>query len=308
MSNLTDGKKALAAGKFAIAETKLIKALDAKPDDSELWWCLMLCRSGYSCDAALVEGLKEKVENAAKEGGKFPDTPFSSPYCQNALKYAADGKRRAFIDRVNAELTELWREKTGKTVALKTKEKKLAEKHVVYSRFCYAVLALAAVGAVVTVYGVLKNAVLITAVGAILFAAGIATDTVLRFLAKRAGKAPKGVLVADVALVTVTGIALLVVGMFGGSAATVRVASVMIVGAAVVAATMLFMRTRRRALEGRAARGNADTRRSGNKYRPEYDRARLAARLDKNGQNAKKSHKKHNSEDRAENEYKDTFD
>lgn len=306
MSNLTDGKKALAAGEFATAEKKLLKALDLKPDDSELWWCLMLCRYGYTDDAALTAGLKAEFIKAADAGDNIPETPFDSTYCKNALLYSRDGKRRAFTERVNAELSELWREKTGRAVVLKVKEQKLVTRADVLSRCCYAAIAPAAIGAVMTVFGAFTVKLWAAVLGAVLTVAGLVVMLLLRYKARKAGKTPKGVFAAMFTVLAFICIGLYVSGLITANAHALRAAFAALVITAIAACALLFMRTRRRARETHASARTASAKRGGQGKKAAYDRSYFSAAT-ADERSVKKAAKKSLTEVKK-NEYQDTFD
>ena len=114
MSNLTDGKKALAAGEFDAAEKKLLKALDKRPDDSRLWWALFLCRRQCRDDGELSASLAAEFERAADDGERPPRLPFDDTACKNALAFDRDGRNRSVVEKIQNELSELWQAKRGK--------------------------------------------------------------------------------------------------------------------------------------------------------------------------------------------------
>ena len=99
MSNLTDGKNALAAGDFATAEIKLGKALDTHPDDGEL-----------------EEKLFAEFTDAARKGAPEPPLPFNDAYCQNALRYEKGTKRRDFVQSLVGRLDGIWIAARGRSI------------------------------------------------------------------------------------------------------------------------------------------------------------------------------------------------
>lgn len=122
MSNLTDGKTALAAGKFTTAENKFNRALDARPDDGEIWWALMLCRAECRNDAEFSNKLKAAFAAAAKSGAPQPATPLDTPYGRNALRYAkgeSGQKRRGYVNALTAELNTIWQTERGDRLKFK---------------------------------------------------------------------------------------------------------------------------------------------------------------------------------------------
>ncbi len=235
MSNLTDGKKALAAGEFDVAEKKLIKALDRRPDDSELWWALMLCKFGFRNDAELESAVKAKYERAAENGDAPPPTPFDTSYCKNALKYAASSKRRDFVERVSAELNALWQSKRGKTLKAPKTDIKTFTVRDKFRAALYTAITASAVGGGMGAYAIFEHETWALWTGfIILIVFSMTAFFIRRHLVKKYGEQLKLADILFISMFAAVGIAVLVSGAVVGSR------SVLILGIAVLVLAALL--------------------------------------------------------------------
>ena len=231
MSNLTDGKRALSAGDFEVAEKKLFKALDYHPDDGELWWAVMLCKYGFRNDGELIESVKADFSECARSGKKPPQTPFDSTYCKNALSYEKGTRRREFVEKLNAELSELWQQERGTSLKLSAPrpKRKAVGKVEIMRGFMFAAMALLAVGGIIGVYSIYAESRWAMYVGFILFIVCAIAAAGLRLAVKRAGGDVRYTLLIIVVIFAFTCVAVLVGGWMMDSKATMYIA-----GAAVV--------------------------------------------------------------------------
>lgn len=250
MSNLTDGKKALRDGDFKTAELKLLKALDNHPDDGELWWSVMLCKSGYRSDAELSDAVKKMFIAAAKTDGRVPPTPFESPYCKNALRYERDGRRAEYIKSLYSELEPVWLEYTHKHLPSPVSVKPMrthtrAEvRYNVLSALTYIGIAVALCFGILGVYGLYVSAAWAMWTGFVGLGACIAASFAARHAAVKAGGRVKASAALIVTVLTAVSFAVLGVGVIAGN----RTASI-IGGAALgiilaFAVTKIFMKAR----------------------------------------------------------------
>jgi len=268
MSNMTDGKKALALGEFEAAERKLMKALDAHPDKGELWWLLMLCKSECRDDAELERVLKARFSQAAENGEAVPSTPFDSMYCKNAVKYAASEKYSEYIKRVNAELSEIWRAARGREVKLAAvKPKKHTDKTRVIRALVYAALIFAACFGGVGIVGAAIVSNVMRTLGFIVFGISVAAAVALYAAAKRSGSKPRAAFAVLVGEVIVFAIALAAVGLILAERAYLIAGGVILAVSLVVGSFVLSRYTARRAAEKAAAKSkrSAEPRKAGGK-------------------------------------------
>ncbi len=264
MSNYTDGKKALGDGDFALAEKKLLKALDSRPDDSELWWAIMLAKLRFRSDAELADGVKAKFAEAAERGEPPPPTPFETTYAMNAFRFAATSKRRDFAYALYAELSDIWKEKRGKPLKpLKLKIKTDGAQNGFLKVATYVSIGLAAVGGAVGLIGLCLDVKWAVWVGFILLMLFVLTSAGLRFIVKRDSAAPKGTLWMIFGLVIAVAIALAVIGLVTVNRTAVTVATVALVILALVGSFALAYRKR-----AGANAGNKSKARSKNTAKP----------------------------------------
>lgn len=289
MSNLTEGKKALADGEFVKAENKLLKALDNRPDDSELWWSLMLCKFRFKSDDELKAELCARYESAAKSGEAAPESPFDSQYCKNALRYAINTKRRGFIDGVNAELSAIWERERGKPLHIKKTPDYKPPKHIDYKKIVKPIAyAFAAAGAVLMVFALFLAVSTALTAGAIVFYVFATIGSCMNYLQKREARGARAALVSRV--IIFIGLDVLVLGIFYGVTLAIWLSAV------VVGLTVLYMslsrtldRINKRVIE---KQGNGKK-----SARPDYDRKNVAqAPVQKNKKEPKVS------------DYEDKFD
>lgn len=258
MSNYTDGKKALAAGEFDVAQKKLVKALDNRPDDSELWWLLMLCKFGFRNDDELKTAVRAKYEQAAETDAQPPQTPFDTSYCKNALKYATTQKRSEFVSNFCAELSEIWKQKRGKALKAPKTAVKPRAAHDVSKILLYVFIALAFASGAIGAYALFSHTTWALWTGFISLIVFSAAAFIVRSrVAKR-----KGVpIFADIAFISVfaaLGVAVIVAG------AVIDSNSVLILGIAVLVLAALIAvyrfvggRTKDKAQSERSMRGGA---------------------------------------------------
>lgn len=296
MSNMTDGKKALAAGEFDTAEKKLYKALEKRPDDSELWWCMMLCKCRFKNDDELEAGVKQKFAEAASAGKSVPPTPFDTTYCKNALSYATSTRRRDFVDRVNAELSELWREKSGKAYRpAKITQKRIYTQSDFLRVATYVAIALAAVGAGLAVFGVYDVSSVPLWAGFIVFILMSVTAAGLWYFTKRAGGDAKYAVGILTAVFFAACAALLFVGWITANKPVVQISAAMVVIVALVGIVRMAFKRRR----GKTDRsGGSGGKKSASAPRAEYDRQAVAQ--------AQKKHK--HEKKQSTGDYEDSFD
>lgn len=286
MSNMTDGKKALAAGDFELARKKLTKALDNRPNDGELWWALMLCKYGWKNDEEMECDLTEQFTRAARSGAAAPSTPFDSAYCKNALAYSVGNKRRDMVARINSKLSGIWQEERGKKLRLTEPKVKQNRSGTIslYAVFTYLILLSEAVGAGVAAYGVYFYATTAQAIGLTVFAACAAGWLIIGRVSNGKGEKVKGAYALGTAVLLLGGIALATVG-FAASSRVALIFAAIAVCAAALAVTVKFTLPR-----GNGAK-NGDT---GGKKK--HDNARRRA-------------VKINKDDMGRvNDYEDTFD
>lgn len=285
----------MAAGEFAVAEKKLIKALDHRPDDSELWWSLMLCKCGFRNDAELEAGVKSKYESAADRELPPPPTPFDTSYCKNALKYATSTRRRDFVDRVSSELSDIWLEKRGKALkAPKTKVKaKPRQKRDNLSIAMYTTIALSAIGGVLGAYAVFDHATWALWTGYIAFIVFAVAAFILRMrYVKSGGSAMIPDLMFAVMFMAVA-IVILIAGVVVGSRSVIILAVAILV-LAVLVGGYRFMCNR----SDKKSAASGKTNKKGN--RSAYDRSNVIAAANNRANNKKKRE--------VRNEYKDEDD
>ena len=281
MSNLTDGKKALVAGDFATAEKKLIKALDHRPDDSELWWSLMLCKCGFKTDAELETAVKAKYESADADDPP-PPTPFDTSYCKNALKYATNSKRKDFVERVSAELSDIWQAKGGKALKAPKTNIKTYTRRDYLGIATYASTCVAAIGSGLAAYALFEHATWALWTGFALLIVFAAAAFVLRSFFFKAGGNPKAADIALIAVIAATGVVVLVAGIVIGSKSVIILAAAILVLAALIGCY--------RFLGGRKtnAKGTARKKTKGQNTKAAYDRSFVAAANDNNKKSVKK--------------------
>ncbi len=284
----------MAAGEFAVAEKKLFKALDNRPDDSELWWMLMLCKCGLRNDGELVDAVKAKYESAADTpDAPPPQTPFDTSYCKNALKYATTPKRREFVERVMSELSEIWQSKRGKPLKTPKTKVKPSVKCDVSKIVLYAALAIAAVGGGLGAYALFAHVTWALWTGFILLILFSAAAFGARSRLVKKSHAP---LIADIlfiAMFAAVGTAITVAGAAVGST------SILILGIALLALAALLGVYR--GLSGKS-RPSGQPRENGKSgpARPSYDRANVKSSAKSETKNAKRSNNR--------NDYKDQDD
>ena len=273
----------MADGDFATAERKLIKALDHRPDDGELWWSLMLCKFGFKNDAELESAVKDKYNQAAENDESPPPTPFDTSYCKNAIKYATTNKRIDFVTRVNAELSDIWKEKRGRALKTKTPKKKTYSKPDVLKIALYATTCVAAVGGFLGAYSVFAHATWALWTGFILLILFSAAAFFIRGAYKKSGGTTK---LADILLVAVfaaTGAALLVAGIVKSNQNVIILAVAVLVLSVTLGVYRLLS-------GGRAEEksGSRQSKKSGQKTKAAYDRSNvLAAQKDHNKKTGK---------------------
>lgn len=274
----------MAAGDFALAEKKLLKALDRRPDDGELWWSLMLCKCGIKSDGELESAVKQKYESA--EGNNPPPTPFDTSYCKNALKYSVSPKRKEFVERVSAELSEIWQAKGGKALKAPRTNVKTFTRRDCLGVTVSAATAVAAVGGALGAYAVFEHATWALWTGFALLILFSFAAFFLRGAYVKHGGAHKIVDIALVAVFAATGAALLAAGVYIGSRSVIMLAAAILVMAALVAGYRFIGGGKRKDESGkRSARGKSD---ASNK-RAAYDRANvIAAPKDKSKKSAEK--------------------
>ena len=217
MSNYTDGKKALAAGEFDAAEKKLIKALDRRPDDGGLWWALFLCKQRCRDDGELRSSLVSEFGRAADDGAPPPKLPFDTTPCKNALGFDRDGRHRRFVGELHAELSDLWLSKRGRPLKgyKPTAEYRPKARCSALGFAAYALVALAALGAGLIVYGVSAAARWALWTGAVVFVLSTAASGAAGVpLKKRSGGAVAFGLLLGV--FGVFAVALVIVGSIAG--------------------------------------------------------------------------------------------
>ncbi len=278
MSNLTDGKKALAAGDFSTAEKKLLKALDRRPDDGELWWTLMLCKCECRNDGELEKSVKAQFVECARSGGKAPSTPFESTYCKNALAYETGTRRREFVKKINAELFELWRAERGtglKTAAVKPKRKPV-DKCAVIRGCMYAAIAAATVGGMLGVYSVYAQSRWAMYVGFITFIVFAVASAALRYAVIRTGGNAKGALPLMISVFAFVCVSVLI----GGLTTDNRI--VVFISAAVLVMILLFATVGRVFMPKRGGRSAGNAKRGKAEREDVYDRSKVLAELDNN--------------------------
>ncbi len=291
----------MANGDFALARKKLMKALDNRPDDGDLWWAVMLCNCGFRTDSELEAAVKEKFTAAAEGNEPAPPSPFDTSYCKNALMFAKNTKHRDFVDRVNAELSEIWLQKRGRSLKLsRVKVKKPMSRAGVLRCLTYAASGISAVGGVLAVYAIFAHATWALWSGFSILIAFTAAAVILRAYAQRYGTVPAFSAGLLIIMYTLVGTGLIIAG------AVVSMKSVVILGAATViaAAFIGLYRTlggkRGDSRKTRIKRGSANSA-SGKPSRADYDRRNAVKPKSKN-------EKKWKEEGDRSNGYKDTFD
>lgn len=245
MSNLTDGKTALAAGKFTTAENKLNRALDAHPDNGEIWWALMLCRAECKNDAELKTKLVASFTDAAKSGAPQPATPLDTPYGKNALRYAkgeSGQKRREYVNALVAELDEIWQaERGGKLKIREVKAARTRRKNFSASAaIVYALLSLCFVLGGLSAYGAFAGLAWLLWTGLGVF---VAFEAIAVWIIYRAGRAEKKIPAAVPLAITagvVFGIAVFATAFAANNRAALIAAAIIICIAAAVAAFVLM--------------------------------------------------------------------
>ncbi len=296
MSNKTDGKKALEAGDFITAEEKLIKALEVRPDDSELWWAMMLAKSELKNDSELAVSVKNDFARAAKSGDGVPTTPFDTVYCKNALRYATDGKRRAFIKNLYAELNAVWLAARGKKMKPPVpRERKLPDIANIFLGIEYAAIGLMVIGVWLLCFSLLMREEWALWTGfALLVVFALAAFIMMRVLKKTGvdASAPSVVLFTSIIL---SALALLIVGIFRGYDLISIMAGVVLAVAAAYGLYKLLARKKAFA-HNRGKAENAGT-------RDPYELGRRAAKDKNNNRSGAKKPEK-----AVEDEYKDDFD
>lgn len=306
MSNLTDGKKALAAGNFSTAEKKLLKALDKHPDDGELWWAVMLCKFGYRNDGELESAVKAQFRECARSGEKAPSTPFESSYCKNALAYERGTRRREFVERLNGELAELWRAERGTTVKM-TKPKprrKPVDKCAVMRGCMYAAIALATVGGMLGGYSVYAQSRWAMYVGFITFMVFAVVSAALRYVVMRAGGSVKGALPLMVALFAFVCLFVLIGGLMNDNRVAVFGAAAVLVMILLFATVGRVFMPKRDGKEKRRAGGGKTERKN------DYDRSNALVEIDKNNKREKpeKINKQQSNKGRNDEKFEDVYD
>ncbi|MDE7464222.1 MAG: heme biosynthesis HemY N-terminal domain-containing protein [Clostridiales bacterium] len=282
VSNLTDGKKALAAGDFATAEKKLIKALDHRPDDGELWWSLMLCKCGFKSDEELETAVKAKYESADADAPP-PPTPFDTSYCKNALKYGASPKHKDFVERVSAELSDIRQAKGGKALKAPKTNIKTYSKRDYIGIATYASTGVAAVGSALAAYALFEHATWALWTGfALLIFFALAAFILRSFFVKSGGSA-KAADISLVALFAATGVVILVAGIVIGSKSVIILAVAVMLLAALIGGYR-FLGGRKTKPTGTAKKGAR-----GKSGKAAYDRSNVVAATN---DNKKKSAKK----------------
>lgn len=306
MSNLTDGKKALAAGDFGVAEKKLYKALDNHPDDGELWWAIMLCKYGYRNDGELADAVRMKFVDCARAGIKPPQTALDSTYCKNALNFEKGTKRREFVERLNAELSELWQQERGTKIKLfapKPKRKAVGKLEIMRA-FMFTAIALLAVGGLIGVYSIYAESRWAMYVGFILFIICAITAAGLRIAIKRAGGNVRYTLLIIVVIFAFTCVAVFIGGLQTGSKATMYIA-----GAAVVM-IVLFAGIEQFTNRDDAKSKRKDRARGRTEQKSEYDRSQVTYVPRYNGKSATSENNKNNksNKERKNEEFEDVYD
>lgn len=270
MSNLTDGKKALAAGEFDAAEKKLLKALDKRPDDSRLWWALFLCRRQCRDDGELSASLAAEFERAADGGERPPHLPFDDTACKNALAFDRDGRNRSVVEQIQNELSELWQAKRGKP--LKARRTASAYRPVdrasVLGGASYLIVLAVAVGAALIVYAVSTAARWALWTGAAVFVTSTVAMLAVRFLLKRAGGENKLAFGLTLGVYGVFAFALVIVGMFTG----LTYASFIGGGVLAVLVTFLFFKVFRVGKDKQPRGGNSGRQSPAREKKPKAER------------------------------------
>ena len=268
----------MAAGEFDVAEKKLIKALDHRPDDSELWWSLMLCKCGFKNDDELVSAVKQKYESAADEGLAPPPTPFDTSYCKNALKYATSTKRRDFVDRVSGDLSDIWQKKRGKTLrAPKTNIKTRSKKDYIRAA-TFLSIAVAAVGGGISAYAIFEHATWALWTGFALLIMFTMAALILRMKFTKSGGTIKIIDITMILMFIAVGVALMVAGFTVGNRSIIILAIAILVLAILIGGyriACLFNVGGKRTNKGRATKGN----------KAAYDRSNVVAATGKNKDN-----------------------
>ena len=241
MSNKTDGKKALEAGDFTAAEEKLLKALKFHPDDSELWWAMMLCKSGLRSDAELCERVKADFARAASAGENPPETPFGTSYCKNALRYETGGKKRGFIKKLYDDLSDMWFSVRGKKLhAPVPREKKLPDVEKILTGIAYGAIALIAVGVWLVCYALIVWKVWALWTGFAIIVASALTAFILMRVLKKYGVESERPTTALFTVIVLSALALLTVGIIRRYRLIIIMASVVIAIAAAIGLYKLF--------------------------------------------------------------------
>lgn len=297
MSNKTDGKKALEAGDYLTAEQKILKALDNHPDDSELWWSMMLIKSGFKNDAELASAVRDRFAAAAENGGGVPETPFDTNYCRNALRYEEGGRKRTFIKNLYAELNAIWLAARGKKLkAPIPREKKIPDVASIFTAVEYAVVFLMVIGVWLVCYALLTYKTWALWTGfALVVVFALAAFILLRVL-KKVGGGTGSVTVVLFTAIVLSALALLIVGVYCGYALITVMAGVVLAIAAAFGLYKLFARRRAR------FSGEEETK---NGNRPTRDPYELTRRANKN-KTVKSSGGPLGKE--VKDEYKDEFD
>lgn len=308
MSNLTDGKKALANGDFELAEKKLLKAIDLKPDNADLWWALALCSAGCRNDGELAESVKAEYERSAERGNKKPPkTTLDGEYVKNAICYEKNGKHAEFVEKLNAELEALWKDRTGKAVSLKVKRKKYTSLATIHGRIGYVAVLFYAMFALSLLWALAVVNVAVIVVSIIGVAVTLILAIAFALSAKKKGKPTKAVGGLLFAVSTIASIAMIVVGALNGSKAVQTTATVLLVVTVIVGLCGVMTKVRRGAssfMQRKTERKELDT-------RPTYDRKRVVERLsdgESNGNSANASDRKSNNLQDNPTEYIDDFD
>lgn len=241
MSNMTDGKKALAAGDFELARKKLTKALDGRPNDGELWWALMLCKYRWKNDGEMETELEAQFIRAARSGAPAPSTPFDSVYCKNALAYSASTKRRDTVARINAKLSGIWEEERGKKLKLTEHKVKASRSGTlnIAAIVTYLILIVEVIGAGVAVCGVYVYVKWAQILGLTVFAACAVAWAVAGRMSANKGAKVKGAYALGAVVLLVGGIALASVGFATANRAALISAAIAVCAAA-LAVTVRF--------------------------------------------------------------------
>ena len=283
MSNLTDGKAALAAGKFTTAENKFNRALDAHPDDGEIWWALMLCRAECRNDAEFSSKLKTAFTAAARNGAPQPATPLDTPYGKNALRYAkgeSGQKRREYVSALTAELNTIWQTERGdklKFKNVKTVKQAKPKRSSAAAVTVYALIGLCFVLGGVSAYAAFAKTTWLFWVGTGVFVACEAAAVWLIYRSSSNGiKIAAAIPLAIIAGLTF-GIAVFATAFAVNDRVALIAAAVAICLAAAIAAFKLLPAKKERGQARRARGGNKEpTEMAEKKERPKLERDKKA--------------------------------